>query len=76
MSDNSEGNSEGALDSGAPSSAANSNSSDNNDLRDWGGWTRTTNRRINSAMLCQLSYTPSTRIPAATVGPGFANVAR
>jgi hypothetical protein len=34
----------------------------------WGGWTRTTNRRINSAMLCQLSYTPSTGIPAQGTG--------
>ena len=72
MSDSSEGNSEGAPDLGAPSQETNSNSSDNNDLQDWGGWTRTTNRRINSAMLCQLSYTPSTRIPAPRAGPGFA----
>ena len=71
MSETSEGNSEGASNSDAPSRNENSNSSDNNDLQDWGGWTRTTNRRINSAMLCQLSYTPSIRIPAPRSRPGF-----
>ena len=30
----------------------------------WGGWIRTTDLLINSQALCQLSYTPSTRLPA------------
>jgi hypothetical protein len=27
-------------------------------IRSWGGWTRTTNFRINSPAVCQLTYTP------------------
>ena len=31
-------------------------------LKDWGGWIRTTDLLINSQALCQLSYTPKTRL--------------
>ena len=52
MNSNSEGNSEGALNSSAPSQDASQMSNDNNDLQDWGGRSRTYNHRINSAALC------------------------
>jgi hypothetical protein len=52
MSARSEGNSEGAPKMAAPSHEVNSNESNANELQDWGGRSRTYNRRINSAMLC------------------------
>ena len=54
----SEGNSEAAPIESAASESVARNASDSNDLQNWGGWTRTTNIRINSAALCRLSYTP------------------
>jgi hypothetical protein len=39
------------------------------DGKSWGGWTRTTNFRINSPAVCQLTYTPNTFGPTSDVTP-------
>ena len=43
------------------------------ELHNWGGWTRTTNFLINSQAVCQLTYTPKPNFLAATDEP-FARV--
>ncbi len=49
-------------------------------LRNWGGWIRTTNLPVNSRALCQLSYTPIEWLPRtyrlAAVPPSTIQVLR